>query len=288
MQPPPEPETFVEPVQLSPHLYVVLSEFPHRISANAYLITGEKPTLIDCGSEDGFPKLARSLAQIGVEPSDLAQVVATHGHYDHVQGIHALRRHHPTLPLLIHERDWQMVQGGDPYQTAAVVYGRDFKPIPETGSQPLVDGEQVPAGDGVLTVHHTPGHTDGSICLAANIDGVDVLFTGDTVFGAMSGVPGADITIWTRALEVWRQSLTRVAALDFDVFLPGHEPAGDLPFEKERLTRAIPYFGRMLNPWFSLDDSEAAALEDLLVAQTDGQFDAPLTPASASPRRAAD
>lgn len=261
MQPPPQPPSFSEPVQLSPHLYLVLSEYPHRSSANAYLITGKRPTLIDCGSADGFPALARSLTQIGIDAAALDQVIATHGHYDHIQGIHALRSQRPGLPLLIHEQDRPGIQDGNPYITAAVVYGRDFEPIPPEDCVPLVDGQQIAAGDGVLTVHHTPGHTDGSICLAGNIDGVDILFTGDTIFGAMSSLVGADVPIWTRAIEVWRQSLIRVAALPFDVFLPGHEPFWDLPIPKQRLTRAIPYFGRMLNPWFSLDEEESAARE---------------------------
>lgn len=265
MQPPSQPPPFTEPVQLSPHLHVVLSEFPHRGSANAYLITGQHPTLIDCGSMDGFPTLAHNLAQLRIDVAEIAQVVATHGHFDHVQGMHGLHRHKPQLPLLIHERDRPTVLGDDPYQTAAVVYDRPFKPIPADGCIPLVDGQEIPAGDGSLTVHHTPGHTDGSICLSGTIDGVAVLFTGDTVFGAMSGVLGADIAIWTAAIETWRRSLHHIAALPFDVFLTGHDPAQDLPFAKGRLTRAIPYFGRMLSPWFSLDeDDEVVALESYL------------------------
>lgn len=267
MEPPSQPPPFTEPVQLSPHLYVVLSEFPHRGSANAYLITGKLPTLIDCGSMDGFPVLARSLALLGIDGAEITHVVATHGHFDHVQGIHGLNARWPGLPLLMHEQDLPGVQSGDPYRTAAVVYGRDFKPIPPTWCTALVDGQQVAAGDGFLTVHHTPGHTDGSICLAGNVDGVDILFTGDTVFGAMSGLTGADVTVWTQAIEVWRQSLLRVAALPFEGFLPGHEPSWDLPIPKQRLTRAIPYFGRMLNPWFSLDDQKEAVGEDMLVSR---------------------
>ena len=269
MDPLSQPPPFTEPVQLSSHLYVVLAEFPHRSSANVYLMTGKHPTLIDCGSQAGFPVLTRSLSRIGVEIGDLAQVIATHGHYDHVQGIHALRRQQPDLPLLIHERDWRMVQSSDPYRTAAVVYGRDFTPIPAEGCRALVDGEKFAAGDGSLTVHHTPGHTDGSICLAGTIDGVDVLFTGDTVFGAMSGLLGADITIWTRAFEAWHQSLTDIASLDFDIFLPGHEPFWDLPLKKERLTRVLPYFGRMFNPWFALSEEESNAPENIVLPQVE-------------------
>ncbi|MDP8908990.1 MAG: MBL fold metallo-hydrolase [Chloroflexota bacterium] len=270
-------------MQLSSHLYVVLAEFPHRSSANAYLITGKQLTLIDCGSQAGFPVLARSLSQISVEIGDITQVIATHGHYDHIQGIHSLRQHRPDLPLLIHERDWRMVQSSDPYRTAAVVYGRDFTPIPAEGCRALVEGEEIAAGDGSLTVHHTPGHTDGSICLAGSIDGVDVLFTGDTVFGAMSGLLGADITIWTRAFEAWHQSLTTIASLDFDIFLPGHEPFWDLPLKKERLTRVLPYFGRMFNPWFALSEDESGAPDNVVLPQVEPSPDAASTATSPSP-----
>ncbi len=243
------------PVELSPHLYALLTEFPHRNAANVYLITGAVPTLIDCGSRDSFPALARNLSRVGLEPADIAQVIATHGHYDHIQGLHALRAMNPSVPLLIHENDLAMIQGHDAYRTAASVYHREFEPIPAAHLHGLRDGQVIPAGDGSLTVIHTPGHTPGSICLLGEIDGQKVLFSGDTIFGSMSGLNGADLAIWTQAIVRWKKSLDRLAALDFDVFLPGHEPITGLPVAKEKFVRKLPYFGRMLNPWFSLDET---------------------------------
>lgn len=112
------------------------------------------------------------------------------------------------------------------------------------------DGQVIPAGDTSLTVIHTPG----SICLLGEIDEQKVLFSGDTIFGAMNGLQGADLAIWTQAITRWKASLDRLAGIDFDSFLPGHEPVTGLPVAKARFVRQRPYFGRMLNPWFSLDE----------------------------------
>lgn len=266
------------PIELSPHLYVLLSEFPHRSTANVYLITGAVPTLIDCGSRDAFPSLARNLSRVGLEPSDIAQVIATHGHYDHIQGLHALRAMNPTVPLRIHENDLAMIQGHDAYRTAASVYHREFEPIPAAHLHALRDGQIVPAGDTSLTVLHTPGHTPGSICLLGKIDGTKVLFSGDTIFGAMNGLQGADLAIWTQAITRWKASLDRLAGIDFDVFLPGHEPMTGLPIPKERFLRKLPYFGRMLNPWFSLDEEPPTTSDQGEPAASGPKEHAPASP----------
>jgi len=242
--------------RLTPHLYVVYSEFPHRDSGNVFLITGRSPTLIDCGSRRVIPHLIRNLAQLGIDVRDLARVIATHGDCDHIQGYHDLHRLHPALRLHIHRHDWPLVQESDPYRNANYIYGNPFVPLPAERCVPLEDGETIAAGDGALMIHHTPGHTEGSVCLWGEIDGKKVLFAGDTVGGAMRSLDGADLRIWAQAVVTWEQSLQRLARLDIDWVLNGHEPAHGLPLGRARFDRAVASFGKMLNPWFLLDEQE--------------------------------
>ena len=54
------------PYQLSEHLYVVFAEFPHVDSGNVYLVTGERPTLIDCGSDNAVASIVSNLALLGL------------------------------------------------------------------------------------------------------------------------------------------------------------------------------------------------------------------------------
>lgn len=247
-----------EPVQLSEHVFIVYAEFPHADSGNVYLITGDRPALVDCGSDRAVPVLVDNLAQVGLEPGEIEQVIATHGDYDHVQGFHGLRRLNPDLRLLIHRQDLRTVQGENPYQTASYVYGRPFQRLDAQHCVPLDDGDMIPAGDTVLTVHHTPGHSEGSVCLLGEIDGHSILFAGDAVGGAMRSLDGASLELWARAMQTWKRSLAGLAELEFDWVLNGHEPVASLPISRWRFDRMAAHFGTMMNPWFSLSERNHA------------------------------
>jgi glyoxylase-like metal-dependent hydrolase (beta-lactamase superfamily II) len=245
------------PVELSPHLYIVYSEFPHRDSSNIYLITGAYPTLIDCGSHRAIPRLISNLAQLGIAPRDIVHIIATHGDYDHIQGFHDLRVDHPDLRLHVHPLDWPSVQGSDPYRTCSYVYHQPFVPIVADQCLALEDGERISTGDTELTVHHTPGHTEGSVSLLGEIDGHKVLFAGDAIGGAMRSLDGADLESWAQAMVTWKRSLTHLETLEFEWILNGHEPARSLPISRSFFNRSVTSFGTMLNPWFLLDEPAA-------------------------------
>lgn len=251
------------PVQLSPHLFIIYSEFPHRDSGNVYLITGTYPTLIDCGSRRAIPQLVSNLAQLGLEPKDLTQIIATHGDYDHVQGFHDLRVEHPALRLCVHPLDWPSVQGSDPYRNASYLYHHPFIPLTADQCLPLEDGEEIAAGDTSLTVYHTPGHSEGSVCLLGGVNGHQVLFAGDVVGGAMKSLDGADLEIWAQAVGSWKRSLSRLTDLNFEWVLTGHEPVPGLPIGRAQFDRSVRWFGKMMNPWFLLEEEAEVNIEVL-------------------------
>lgn len=244
------------PVQLSRHVYIIYSEFPHSDSGNVYLITGSHPTLIDCGSRRAAPQLIDNLAQVGLRASDLKQAIATHGDYDHVQGFHDLRPLNPSLQMRLHRSDWPIVQGSDPYRNASYLYDRPFEQFEKEHCLPLDDGDIIAAGDTSLTVHHTPGHTEGSVCLLGTIDDTAILFAGDAIGGAMRSLKGAALEIWVQAAVTWQQSLHKLSALEFEWVLNGHEPAATLPMSRAQIDRMVMSFGMMMNPWFSRESEE--------------------------------
>lgn len=86
-------------------------------------------------------------------------------------------------------------------------------------------GDTVELAGVSFRVLHTPGHTPGSVCLAAE----DHLFSGDTLFQSSCGrtdLPGGS---W----EQIRNSLKRLAALETDYTVyPGHGPTTTLAQEK--------------------------------------------------------
>ncbi len=244
------------PYQLSSHLYVVYAEFPHVDSGNVYLVTGDQPTLIDCGSEFAVPRIVSNLAQIGLAPTDIGQVIATHADYDHIHGFHSLREMNPNICLRIHRADLPVVHEADAYRTASYVYGRPFIRLDDPCLLPFDPGDMIPAGDTVVEVISTPGHTEGSVCLLGEIDGRKVLFAGDTVGGSMRRLEGATIEAWVEAARSWEASLRTLSGRDFDWVLNGHEPLSGLPIERKQFDLMVHRFGTMLNPWFSLGERE--------------------------------
>lgn len=165
----------------------------HPWDASSYLITGAEPTLIDCGSRDGYPALKRDLASFGYRPTDIRRVLATHGHWDHLSGMELLRRE-SDAQLFIHRADRAQVEQGDWDLTAAFLYNQPFPPIQVDGE--LEDGQVWRIGDVTLTVHHTPGHSPGSVCFWTEHRGMKLLIAGDTLWAGYHPRIGSDLDAW--------------------------------------------------------------------------------------------
>jgi glyoxylase-like metal-dependent hydrolase (beta-lactamase superfamily II) len=90
------------------------------------------------------------------------QVVETHGHWDHIQAVPAVRD--AGISVAVTSADAGMLPSYDLI---------------------LDDDEMLSVGDLRIRTLATPGHTPGSICF--DVEGTDLLFTGDTLF---PGGPG--------------------------------------------------------------------------------------------------
>jgi glyoxylase-like metal-dependent hydrolase (beta-lactamase superfamily II) len=151
-----------------------------------YLIEGaEKALLIDTGTGVGDLKgLVESLTN---KPYD---VVLTHGHVDHAGGINQFKNIfvHPddierTRSVTVKDRQEyfrKMSALGLVNTERAVIEG--IWDIPDKPVlSPISEGDIIDLGETRLEVFHTPGHTDGSICLLDRKD--KVLFSGDSLNG---------------------------------------------------------------------------------------------------------
>ncbi len=212
----------------------------HPWDASAYLIAGEEPTLIDCGSTQGYAALKRDLQKFGYEPRDIRRIYATHGHWDHVSAA-ALLQEESDAELYIHEADREQVETGDFNMTASFLYDKPFPPAKVHGT--VKDGEIIRINDFELHVHHTPGHSRGSVCYWTRFYGMKLLIAGDTLWGGYHLRIGSDLDEWTRSLD-------KLLMLEFDVMTVGHYPPSLIFDAKRQVHEARQQIGVYYNPWF--------------------------------------
>lgn len=160
----------------------------------------------------------------------VAAVVLTHGHFDHLGAARDVLAA-TGAPLLVHEADADAILTSE--GAGGALFG--FDATAPAADRLLHDGDDVQAGALRLVVLHTPGHTPGSICLYAARDGE--LFCGDTLFSGSVGrtdFAGGD----PRAM---RDSIARLAMLPGETRAhPGHGP--DTTMAREQ--RVNPFFPR--------------------------------------------
>lgn len=165
----------------------------HRIRlaiSNAYLIKGPVNILVDTGSPGDGNKIIKSLGQQGLQLSDLSLILHTHGHSDHYGSTHELVQQHP-VPTMLHSGDLHMALSGSngPIATTSLFskflrpfVDKPFKPHkPEFLADEMSDLNQFGLN---ATLHHTPGHSEGSISIA--LDSGDIIM-GDILMGGMMG-----------------------------------------------------------------------------------------------------
>jgi len=202
-------------------------------ATNAWLIAPDGPggecVLIDAPPEPE-PILNR-LAELDLR---LAALISTHGHIDHVGGISTVvRAQEHQVPVHIHDDDKHMLVdvAGTGGGLAHYLEGLDLRP-PEL-LEGLDDGTVVKGAGMRFEVLHTPGHTQGSVCLLASIgDSGPILFSGDHLFAGSIGrtdMPGGS---FPQLMDSMERKILPLA--DEIPVLPGH--GGSTTIGRERRT----------------------------------------------------
>jgi glyoxylase-like metal-dependent hydrolase (beta-lactamase superfamily II) len=175
---------------------------------NTLLIRGERDYLVDPGLIlQGAPVVA-ALEELGVEPQDVKDVILTHLHFDHAEGLVAW----PQRRALVHRLETEA-----PY--AQIVSG-----VLELANLEILEGDE-----GEIEPHirwiRTPGHSDGLISLLVDTGVGLVVIASDCVgplpeyFERME-LPEDFGPEREELLEQWR----RIRALEPAVVIPGHNP----------------------------------------------------------------
>jgi hydroxyacylglutathione hydrolase len=164
------------------------------------------------------------LAIIGKHNLQVKQIVITHAHIDHVGGAMKLRTA-TGAPILLNQKDYALLKMLD-LQAAWIGMA---PPGAVEIDRSLSSGDTVSAGSLRGGVLHTPGHTEGSICLYFPTE--TKLIAGDTLFAGSIGrtdLPGGSMQKIMRSLHD-----TVLALPDETVVIPGHGPLTTIGEERE-------------------------------------------------------
>ncbi len=201
---------------------MLLETFPvGPLQCNCTILADEQTReaiVIDPGDE-----ISRIHRRLRIHGLTLKQILITHAHIDHIGGALKLKRL-TGAPILLNENDLELVAMMD--QQAAWL----GIPTPETAppDESLPEGRVVGLPAFPAQVIHTPGHTQGSICL--HFAPLKMVFAGDTLFQGSIGrtdLPGGNLP------QILDSIATRLLPLDDEIkVVPGHGPATTIGAER--------------------------------------------------------
>lgn len=187
----------------------------HRVigvlATNCHIIADER-TGEAIAIDTALPSLEWIQDELAARSWTLKLIVTTHGHWDHM-GDNDRVASHTGARIAVHPLDREMLTDPKPrwapFEIPACV------PAVE-----LAEGGEIRFGSVRLDVLHTPGHTEGSVCLLDREAGR--LYSGDTLFAGSFGrvdLPGGSPEAMVGSLDRLRR-LDRTLAV-----LPGHGPS---------------------------------------------------------------
>ena len=186
------------------HLYRVVGPIATNVHVLADPATREAIAI-----DTATPCLAWIADELAARDWTLKFIVSTHGHWDHI-GDNAAVAEHTGADIAVHPLDRDRLTDPQPLWAP-------FEIVPSVPAVDLAEGGEVRVGVVRLRVLHTPGHTEGSVCLY-DADG-GRLFSGDTLFASGWGrvdLPGGDP-------DAMATSLVRLSELEDGVRVyPGH------------------------------------------------------------------
>lgn len=185
---------------------------------NCYLVYDEKTKdgfLVDCYNAT---LCMRASEEEGVK---IKAILVTHGHYDHITGVAALKEK-TGAKIYMHDSDIEKI--ADSMKNFGWLSGVTV--VPFDVDVALKGGEVLDLCGIEVRVIHTPGHSEGSVCYVVG----DTIFCGDLLFRNSYG----RYDNYDGSFEKLKKSAESLFALEGDYrVLPGHDRETTLDYERK-------------------------------------------------------
>ena len=197
--------------------------FPaHHVIDNVYFVgtqqlgtflitTPDGHVLINSDFEETVPSIRRGVETLGFEFADIAVILGSHAHGDHMQA-DALVKEMTGAEVVVMRQDIERLRAMRP--------GGKEHPIDRI----LDDGDEVTLGGTTLTAHRTAGHTKGCTSWALEVEEHDRTYLALIVcsFGVNPGYVLVDNPDYPEIADDYRATFAKARSLPVDVFLGSH------------------------------------------------------------------
>jgi glyoxylase-like metal-dependent hydrolase (beta-lactamase superfamily II) len=193
-----------------------------ELGTNCYIIAQEnsKECIIIDPGEDG-ERILRLLKEKGLNP---VYIINTHGHIDHI-GANSFIAKQTGAKILIHQNDAKMLH--DPISNLSSFLGNSE--IASQADHILKDDEILEVSGIIIEILHTPGHTQGGICLKV----CNCVFTGDTLFAG--GIGRTDFPNGSHKTLIESINKKLMVLNDETIIYPGHGMSSTIGRERSRI-----------------------------------------------------
>jgi glyoxylase-like metal-dependent hydrolase (beta-lactamase superfamily II) len=227
--------------QLTPHIFKLNLPFLRgRIPVGIWLVKHDRGwTVVDAGAP-GFETLVLRKILACTEGEPPRRLILTHGHVDHGAAAEQMVTTW-GLPVAAGRAEIPYILGPLPYRRVEPAWW-GYRILQRSGPALVGRNVQLPLDDGMeldgLQVIHAPGHSPGMVALLHPAD--RALLPAD-VFTTINDKLGGPAPVFTNDPALNRQSMRRLAALDFDHLMPSHgDPLmGDGKARIEALVKAL-------------------------------------------------
>ena len=193
------------------------------LNANHFVYRSDAPVLIDTGYISDFDETEKIITRLGVSLSDIALIISTHTHCDHIGGNHRIQQK-SGCDIALHKVGKYFIDSRDDWSTWWRYYNQEAEFFKCTRS--LEDGEIIALGPHEFQVLYTPGHASDGIVLYNRRD--KILISSDTLWQTDMAVMTLRVE-GSRALFDMQESLQKLENLDVQTVYPGHgKPFDDM------------------------------------------------------------